>query len=483
MRFRERHESFGVSRCRRLINVAVTAAALALVLPTAPALAGGGPVGDGVTPVGTFHLDNGFLTFGGGDGGGCILPGDDRFVASISPAGTLRAPHYGVNGAYYGLTYNSFPLNFAMQVNDDVANRLVTNSSSDLGAVIVPAETDVNGTSRNGVTTGVGRITVDVPNAYAGFNVRHTYTLAAGTNFVKVDTTILNSSGSPADLTIWVGTEDDLLDIPGSEWGCEEDAGLDYDPDSPAKRRGSLTSGGAFTQATAATVGAANAVELIDPVGGSFIRFYSFDASARAIISDCCNFGNVVGLDPDELTFDGDYSTLSLEANEVDGSYGLRLSTSALANGNSVTWTWYYAGGRESAARVAAASRGPVLECPAEPVAVGQRVTVPFTRSGGEVDYLWNVSVDGAAFGGAAVQAAADGTGAFSFVVPAGAQGKRVVAELVEWSSCTFEVSGTALPTRLPAGEGPRGLQLTGLVALLGVAAFAARRLRTQPTA
>ncbi len=64
----------------------------------------------------------------------------------------------------------------------------------------------------------------------------------------------------------------------------------------------------------------------------------------------------------------------------------------------------------------------------------------------------------------------ADGTGTFSFMVPAAALGEVLTVELVGWAApVSLGMSGGPVPTSVPSGEGPVPVWPLGLLALAGV--------------
>jgi hypothetical protein len=120
------------------------------------------------------------------------------------------------------------------------------------------------------------------------------------------------------------------------------------------------------------------------------------------------------------------------------------------------------------------------LACLPDPVAVGAVVTCEVEFGDPSIDILWAASY-GTVFASQGVTLGADGRGTFTFVAPAAAQGLPVTVELVEWDPISVvQVSGTAVPTRLPAGEGqnglPLGVTLAGLMVLAGAGVLRLRR-------
>jgi hypothetical protein len=125
-------------------------------------------------------------------------------------------------------------------------------------------------------------------------------------------------------------------------------------------------------------------------------------------------------------------------------------------------------------------STPPSVGCEPMPAAAG--ATVSCTVTGGEpgIDILWRASYN-PVFAEAGVTLGADGTGTFSFVVPAAARGEEVMVELVDWAapmSLGVSSSSGVVPTRIPAGEGPGAPTgpLAVTVALALVAGMVVRR-------
>jgi len=118
--------------------------------------------------------------------------------------------------------------------------------------------------------------------------------------------------------------------------------------------------------------------------------------------------------------------------------------------------------------------------CEPMPAAAGATVTCTVTGGDPGIDILWRASYN-PVFAEAGVTLGADGSGTFSFVVPAAARGEEVMVELVEWTSpMSLGVADgvTLVPTSIPAGEGrgaPAG-PLAVTVALALVAGMVVRR-------
>jgi hypothetical protein len=114
------------------------------------------------------------------------------------------------------------------------------------------------------------------------------------------------------------------------------------------------------------------------------------------------------------------------------------------------------------------------------PMVVGG--TIACTVRGGDagVDILWRAAYN-PPFAGAGVTLDVNGSGTFSFVIPAAALGDTVTVELVAWTQpMTLGVVGGPVPASVPAGKGsvPFGAVLFALLAAAGVV-VAGRRLVT----
>ena len=97
----------------------------------------------------------------------------------------------------------------------------------------------------------------------------------------------------------------------------------------------------------------------------------------------------------------------------------------------------------------------PTVSCGPSPVTVGATVTCTITGGDPGIDILWRAAYN-PVFAEAGVTLAADGTGTFSFFVPAGAVGSELTVELVEWTApVSLGVVGGPVPSSVPSGEGP----------------------------
>jgi hypothetical protein len=117
------------------------------------------------------------------------------------------------------------------------------------------------------------------------------------------------------------------------------------------------------------------------------------------------------------------------------------------------------------------------LTCEPGSVPPGALVTCTVTGGDPSIDILWRASAS-PAFAGQGVTLDANGSGTFSFRVPTSMAPGTVLVELVEWDrAATVMVTGSVLPSRIPAGEGvPAGRVVLLGLGLLGVAALIGRR-------
>ena len=270
------------------------------------------------------ELNNGLFRFG---------PGGE---SSVTANGLLKQPFYksAVDNQWYQLTYTSdsdaYPLDQAygygsgggewtgntsiVQIQDDFA--------SPDGTIVAASSPTIDS---SGLTNGIGTLVITTSYDLGSgktVTVSHAVTLNAGKNFVRVETSIQNTSGATLEnFYFWTGTRDDYV-------------GTDDEPD---KARGGLLNG-AFTEISdpteiAAIVKSSSAAE-------SAI-FYSTTVGARAAMHEDLDFLVLAKEDPD-LVVDANFQ-------DTDDSYGISVPFGDLANSQTVTATWYYAGGANTA--------------------------------------------------------------------------------------------------------------------------------------
>jgi hypothetical protein len=151
---------------------------------------------------------------------------------------------------------------------------------------------------------------------------------------------------------------------------------------------------------------------------------------------------------------------------------------STVPAGESVSFLVYY--DLAGSVFAPAGSLNPIeLACTPDPVVPGGTVTCVVTKGPADFAILWNALFRGSAFAGQGVMLDADGRGTFSFIAPRGAAGQSVEVLLVDWlRPLSVQVSGTAVPGRIPAGEGSGALPFAFGAVLLLVVGSAALRLR-----
>ncbi len=117
----------------------------------------------------------------------------------------------------------------------------------------------------------------------------------------------------------------------------------------------------------------------------------------------------------------------------------------------------------------APAPSGPMLACmPAGPPAVGALMTCTVTGGDAGIDILWRAAFN-PTVAEAGVTLDEQGSGVFSFTVPAGAVGEELTVELVAWTApLSLGTVGGPVPTSVPSGGGPASVWTLGLLALAG---------------
>jgi hypothetical protein len=170
-------------------------------------------------------------------------------------------------------------------------------------------------TTGYGTVVSVGEMTLNGQTV----QVTNEYILDSGVNFVKINTSIKNISGSSvSNLNVWVGTRDDYVG----------------NTDDPQKTKGNLDGAdGAFQAITNAT----------DPSSALMIQtanegalFYSTSAGVNMAINECCEFSNAYNQNPTSSVIQSPYQ---------DGSYAAVLPFGNIADTTEVSITWFYAAG------------------------------------------------------------------------------------------------------------------------------------------
>lgn len=120
------------------------------------------------------------------------------------------------------------------------------------------------------------------------------------------------------------------------------------------------------------------------------------------------------------------------------------------------------------------------VACAPATIAAGTEVTCTITGGDPGIDILWRAAFN-PTIASDGVTLDADGTGTFTFTVPAGAVGSELTVELVEWTApVSLGVAGGPVPSGVPAGQGPAPadapLGLAGLLAVAGLGGLLAAR-------
>jgi len=251
-------------------------------------------------------LNNGQLRFGNGS------------EASVNTLGNLMQPFYW-NGSWYKLTYSNYALNQAFGVGGDGTNRWNTNGDITVDPTMNGPVFEAGGITYTSGNVGYG--TLVVSGSYTigatSLDVEQRYELPDGERFIKAATTITNNSGGAvSNLRYWVGTRDDYI---GND-------------DTPIKERGSIDTGSFVRSGASSDPSPA----LLVSSGSEGVLFFSPQDTASAIIDlGFGAFNDVVFEDPDT----------SPVYQEGDDCYGLFVRLPDLANGDSASFSWYYAAG------------------------------------------------------------------------------------------------------------------------------------------
>jgi len=168
----------------------------------------------------------------------------------------------------------------------------------------------------------------------------------------------------------------------------------------------------------------------------------------------------------------------SLGANGLVRSVASDTARGVLVDGRNWTITDAGAGGTVAGpcvepAATSAPVAAPSLACLPAVLAAGDLVTCMVSDADPDIDILWRAAYN-PVFASAGVRIGADGTGTFSFVVPAAALGEELSVELVEWAApMSLGVVGGPVPRSVPAGQGRSGLLEAPRSLIVGLMAVA----------
>lgn len=294
--------------------------------------------------------------------GNDVLKIDSNRAAALNANGALLQPFYYDDGTqsraagWYKLTFSNYPLDFAVGTGGTGTNSwnangqiLSTNGSgaTDISNAINTLSIDIS-KYQEGLGTLTSRLNVNVAETGDTLDIVNSYTLEAGKNFIKTETTLENKSASAGltNVRLWVGTRDDYVG----------------QSDSNYKTKGNITSDGFEEIASQSEQSkAVKITEQIDGTGAA-ILFYSTSAGADTVTDRCCSFNNVVSKDP---------RTSSIVTPREDGSYALFLRMNDLAAGQNQSLIWYYGAGQanqiESIITQVGQSAGTIPSAPSTP--------------------------------------------------------------------------------------------------------------------
>lgn len=246
---------------------------------------------------------------------------------SLTGDGLLKQPFYfsQASNDFVKLTYSGYPLDMAVGFGTDGTN-WNDNTVHNIGASgITPTSSsfDYSGLTDTG-NGGWGVVTssLDYTLGSSAVNIDHEYSLGETDDFIRIETTLTNKSGSLMEAaSIWVGTRDDWLGEGGNK-------------DRPIKTRGNVDESG-FTKLADQT-DPSNALEISTGPGGEGVLFYSVTPDASSVVDSCCSFSNVYEQNP---------ASSGIETGYVDGSYGMYVPLGELQNDESASIVWFYAAG------------------------------------------------------------------------------------------------------------------------------------------
>lgn len=146
------------------------------------------------------------------------------------------------------------------------------------------------------------------------------------------------------------------------------------------------------------------------------------------------------------IQFVGDFTRISwtVSAPEVWASWNIGASSAPAPSTAAAT------------AALSAPTPTLALDCTPDPVHADTTVTCEVTQGDAAIDILWRASID-RTFAELGVTLDTAGRGSFTFTAPSDAAGRTIDVELVDWGvTDRVAVIGGAVPSTVPAGDGPR---------------------------
>jgi hypothetical protein len=220
----------------------------------------------------SFMVNNEKLRFGGAGQASTTY----SFVDSIADSGLLEQPFYkSANGNWYKLTYSSYPLNLAIGSGTNGPNwsTSTVQDVSSLASLAVDLSSATTRTPNQAVSYGYGTIIASGNFTLNGSPVLITnkYELGQNDSFIKITTTVKNTSASTIDnVRLWVGTQDDYVGT----------------SDGVTKKRGNLVNG-AFSVINSRS-DSSSAIEITS--GSEGVLFYSTTPGTGTSVDSCCSF-------------------------------------------------------------------------------------------------------------------------------------------------------------------------------------------------
>jgi hypothetical protein len=245
-------------------------------------------------------LNNGKFRFGNGAESAVTAKGFLKQASYLNASNTWRI-------LTHPSTEPDLSLAFGYGSGNTLSNWTQNDARDFIDAASSPIVSSGPSTTSN-VVNGSGTLAITTDYSLTGgqnIEARHEVTLEPGKSFVKVVTTIRNTSATTLqNFNFWVGTADDYV---GGN-------------DSVTKTRGNLT-GGVFT-AISNTSDRANAVEVTN--GSEKVYFYSSNAGVNSVImAGCCSWTDLLDVDPT--------SPSNPITNTSDGQYAFHFGAGDLA--------------------------------------------------------------------------------------------------------------------------------------------------------
>jgi hypothetical protein len=341
-----------------------------------------------------------------------------------------------------------------------------------------PDQTQIPGAFSLG--TGAAEVVWTATGPVDGVGISKRYSVEVdGSPRLTMEVTFNNTTGSPVTALYFRGVDPDNCVEPGIA-----------DPDGPCSGVGYTTENEILSQRLA---GGASSTVIARAPDGSALVLETFAERSVAFVGGLSDpyIGSAALLTATETsgftTVDDFWAdsanplavfTAVGEVETEDINIGLTATVEVPANGTA-TLTFFYSLSGDSGGTASVSTSHPMeLVCSPDPVVVGGLVTCVITQGDPGIDILWRASYN-PTVAEQGVTLDAEGRGTFTFRAPAGSQAQTITVELVEWDrTATVQVGGSAVPSRIPAGEGGTGVPLALGVVLVLVAGAGVLRMR-----